>query len=286
MTADVEAIWEAARGVALAASIPPERLEDPLSAHAHLLRTGQPPLLGDEVPPWRYRGWLRLLVQQLHAHCEPQTGFPDRWGYLFEALAANRLPTAPIPRVEFSAAHDPTLKATDKWVGILDRAMGRWDSFRDFVRFLAYGLEVLKEDPVLPDPASEDLYRTVDLGQWLKYPSDYLGEVAMQRFGGGPHAFFATPHPLCELMVQQIIGDGDNRSKSVQDPAMGTGRMLLHASNHCLRLAGQDIDEVMVLCTKVNLAVYAPWGLYPLPFLKTDDFHEAQMRRLAAKGLC
>ena len=61
------------------------------------------------------------------------------------------------------------------------------------------------------------------------------------------------------------------RCRSASDPAMGSARMLLHASNHVLRLAGQDIDEVMVIIARVNLAIYAPWGLYNLDFLKGDD---------------
>ena len=262
----VAALHARARELALLLGLPAERLADERCASAYRLRTGRPPMLGDAVPPWRYRGWLLLLVQQLHAFCERLTGFPDRWGYLREIVETRRLPDRPIPRVEFTRADAAVLKKTDGWVTILDRSLGRWDSFRDFCRFLAFGLGVLAEDPALPDEASEALYRAVDLGQWLCHPSDYLGEVAQQRFGGGPHAFFATPHELAEAMARMTFGEGDNRRKSCSDPAMGTGRMLLHASNHCLRLAGQDIDEVMVLCTKVNLAVYAPWGL-----VKVDD---------------
>lgn len=53
---------------------------DPLSAVGHLLRTGRMPMITDEVKPWRLKGWLRLLVQALHAEAGSQTGFPDRWG--------------------------------------------------------------------------------------------------------------------------------------------------------------------------------------------------------------
>ncbi len=268
MTAsDIEEVAQKARSMAFLASVEPERLEDPRCAFALGLRTGRPPMLGDEVPPWRYRGWLRLLVQQLHALAQQQTGFPDRWGYLFEIITNRRLPAEPIPRVDFDTPAPTVLKATDAWVSILD-AHNQWTSFRDFVRFLAWGLAVGKHgDPMLGDGESEALYRTVNLGLWLRDPSDYLGEVAAIRYGGGPHKFFPTPHPVCEVLLA-ARPEGDCRAKSVNDPAMGTGRLLLHASNYFLRLSGQDIDEIMHLCTLVNLAVYAPWGLADLSFLE------------------
>lgn len=267
MTAsDIEEVARAARAAALFVSVKPALLEDPRCAFALGLRTGRPPMLGDEVPPWRYRGWLRLLVQQLHALAQRQTGFPDRWGYLFDVVQNRRLPEEPIPRVDFDSPAPAVLKATDAWVGILDKS-NQWTSFRDFVRFLAWGLAVGKHgDPMLGDKESEELYRTVNLGLWLRDPSDYLGEVAAIRYGGGPHKFFPTPHPICEVMTASLF-EGDCRAKSVNDPAMGTGRLLLHASNHSLRLSGQDIDELMHLCTLVNLAVYAPWGIVDMSFL-------------------
>lgn len=41
--------------------------------------------------------------------------------------------------------------------------------------------------------------------------------------------------------------------------------MLLHASNHSLYLFGQDIDAMMVQCTLINGAIYAPWIVAPPP---------------------
>ena len=246
---------------------------DPLSAVGHLLRTGRMPMIGDEVKPWRLKGWLRLIVQALHAEAFSQTGFPDRWGYLARVVELRGLPSDPIPQVDFDNADPVVLKITEKWLELLDKSSGQWTSYRDFARFLGWGLGVHGEDPMLPDELSEKLYRQVDLGQWLRRPSDYLGELGAIRYGGGPHKFFPTPHPICELMARMQLGGGreDIRCRSACDPAMGSARMLLHASNHVLRLAGQDIDEVMVIIARVNLAVYAPWGLYNLDFLKGED---------------
>ena len=145
------------RQLALLLGLSPEHLADERCADAFALRHGRPPMLGDEVPPWRYRGWLRLYVQALHAGCERQTGFPDRWGYLREIMEERRLPERPIPQVSFGLANRSVLKETDDWVGILDGKLGRWESFQKFVRFLAFGLAVSNDDPGLPDDASEAL---------------------------------------------------------------------------------------------------------------------------------
>ncbi len=59
--------------------------------------------------------------------------------------------------------------------------------------------------------------------------------------------------------------EDDLRSKKVSDPALGTGRMLLHASNYSLRMYGQDIDPLVVKISKINGALYAPWMSFPLP---------------------
>ena len=68
--------------------------------------------------------------------------------------------------------------------------------------------------------------------------------------GWNPHAFFPTPHPVVELMVQiSINGEeenangGDFRLRTVMALRVGTGRMLLHVSNYSYCLYGNDIDS-------------------------------------------
>lgn len=67
---------------------------------------------------------------------------------------------------------------------------------------------------------------------------------------------------MTQLTMSQ---EDDLRSKKVSDPALGTGRMLLHASNYSLRLYGMDIDPLVVKISKINGALYAPWMSFPLP---------------------
>lgn len=58
--------------------------------------------------------------------------------------------------------------------------------------------------------------------------------------------------------------DGDH-TVSVHDPCVGTGRTLLSASNWSLRLSGQDLDGTVLKGCRINLWLYAPWGMFPLP---------------------
>ena len=51
----------------------------------------------------------------------------------------------------------------------------------------------------------------------------------------------------------------------MSDPCVGSGRMLLHASNVSLALSGQDIDPLAVAMCQINGALYAPWLSFPLP---------------------
>jgi hypothetical protein len=54
-------------------------------------------------------------------------------------------------------------------------------------------------------------------------------------------------------------GETDVRLKTVMDPCVGTGRMLLHASNFSYCLYGCDIDPLVVMISRCNAALYSPW---------------------------
>jgi hypothetical protein len=156
-----------------------------------------------------------------------------------------------------------------------------WGALERLVAFLAWGLAVGPEPERLEPDEAEALYRAVNVGPWLQEPSDYLGEAVAARHAGGwnPNAFYPTPHDLCELMVGMTMGEGDHRAKTVHDPCVGSGRMLLHASNHSYRLSGQDIDPMMVAITKINGALYAPWLSFPAP----DSIFAAEPEREAVQ---
>ncbi len=244
-----------------------QTIADFVAAHDRL------PLLDLGERPWSYRGWLVAYVQAMHAH--PGVDFPDRWGYLAKIKLGDRDP-GPIPRIAFRRPDNRAAGDIQKAVEIAGRYGSGgwgWSAFRAYLDWLGFGLGVTTDPPRLDDATNEALYRFVNLQPWLESPYDYLGAYICEMRGRGwnPNAFYPTPHEVVECMVAMQIADspGDNRWKSALDCCVGTGRMLLHASNYSLRLFGTDIDPMMVLCTKINGAIYAPWIVCP-PNLLTD----------------
>ena len=127
------------------------------------------------------------------------------------------------------------------------------------------------------------LYQVCNVAAWMLWPYDYLGDLLAENTYGKRQGFFPTPHTVVELMTQMTLcGDAeDMRTKTVCDPCVGTGRMLLHASNHSLRLYGMEIDAMLCQATLVNGYLYAPWLVCPLPWLDTAQYEPAQSEALA-----
>ena len=61
--------------------------------NAFVLQTGRLPKIGDQIAPWRYRGWLLYQVQFADSH--PM--LPGRWTHYQRTLEAGRLLDEPIP---------------------------------------------------------------------------------------------------------------------------------------------------------------------------------------------
>jgi hypothetical protein len=66
------------------------------------------------------------------------------------------------------------------------------------------------------------------------------------------------------MTQMQFSGSKEHRLKKSMDPCVGTGRFLLHASNHTLNLSGTDIDSTLCKATLVNGFLYAPWMVRPI----------------------
>jgi hypothetical protein len=250
-------------------------------------RQGRLPRLGDSPPPWRYRGWLLPYVRELHGLIP---AVADRWGYHLRTLEAGVLLDEPIPQISFGPPDAKVASLLHAWSGLIDGGCGGWAAFHALLDWLCWALTLGREEPRLGDEANEKLYRRVNLGPLLERPYDYLGEhVAAGRAGGwNPTGFYPTPHQVVELMVRMTMGgcaDGrDTRLQRVGDPCVGSGRMLLHASNFSLRLYGQDIDPLAVAMCKINGALYAPWLSFPLPASILGEHGEPPPASLRASG--
>lgn len=274
-------------------------------------REGRLPRIGDQRAPWTYCGWMLPYVIALHAHpffgkslddksralslvahttadlSKRGIGHcPDRWGYHLRTLAAGELLDEPIPRIEFRGEFDTVVRRVWEgeregiagWCHIVEQTEGyTWESFKHLIDWIAFSLGVETQPAGIGEAANEALYRRVNIEPLLLQPCDYFGAALSARKSGGgkawnPTAFFPTPHHVVEMMTQMTFAHGEDlRSKKVCDPTVGTGRMLLHASNYSLRLYGMDIDPLVLKICKINGALYAPWISFPLPTSLFDE---------------
>lgn len=227
------------------------------------------PFVTDEIKPWRYRGWLVPYLQMSENH--PQVA--KRYDYVLRTIDAGRLLDEPLPQVrfcsEFSAEVKPGMRMLGKCLQTVEYRSGSWNGIRELCEWIGFALGVTTEASKLGEDVQEFLYRNFNLEPLLLNPSDYLGQMLCETSHGKKNGFYPTPINICECMVAMTSGDlsgGDRRHETVMDPAVGTGRMLLVASNYSMRLFGQDIDYLCVLITKINLALYAPWFYIPESF--------------------
>jgi hypothetical protein len=227
------------------------------------------PRVGDVPAPWHYRGWLLAYVILIHEQCP---NVANRWGYYLRTLEGGKLLDEPIPQITFGPADPRVFARLHEWSALIGHDFGGWSDFRVLLDWLLWGLALSKEKPPLSEPVHEKLYRAVNIGPLLERPYDYLGEFVAQGKASGwnPTAFFPTPHNVVELIVRMTMTDNhkdgvDPKLRTVNDPCVGSGRMLLHASNQSLRLFGQDIDPLAIAMCKINGALYAPWLAFPFP---------------------
>jgi hypothetical protein len=216
-----------------------------------------------------------------------------RWDYWFEAVTEGKLPDRPIPPVDFLSSADPrTRKMLETTLNIIPRhgswqTMGGWDYFRYLLRWMLWGFgHPGYKEPEEPDGcegACLRVYQTLNICAWMLWPYEYLGDLLAENAYGKGQGFFPTPMDICSMMTQMLMSESDEdmRTKTVCDPAVGTGRFLLTASNYSLRLYGQDIDPLMCMATLVNGYLFSPWLVRPFPFLDGDLLDPAESQRVS-----
>jgi hypothetical protein len=244
-----------------------------------------------KAKPWEQRGWLVSYLAE-----GDRIFGAGRIAYWFKAAALGKLPDGPIPRINFVDASNeevdeqlpfitngPPLSARGARTHIeklLTHCHGGWEGLRFIIEWIAFGLAVIpstEDCPVEPmEGWSEYLYKNFELGRLQAANADVFGSIISEYKGKGrwnQSAFYPTPQPVCNLMTEMTIADtvcdgGDVRLMTVNDPCVGTGRMLMSASNYSLCLSAQDIDPLVVNACSINMALYAPWVVYSTPELK------------------
>jgi hypothetical protein len=259
------------------------------NADEFVLATGRLPQLGvDPNPPWRYRGYLLYYLQLGDRAKAPEV--IDRWNWYMQCVQERRLIDEPIPQIEFghegrsvdegSAGH----REIEKWIDIVYDEIGSMSAFSALLDWLMYGFGLTREYPRLSEKTQEALYRNVNLEPVLKHPYDYLGGIYCNSRSKrwNTSGFYPTPHVVVDMMTRMVMHDvsretvvdgkriltpdgRDPRTLTVCDPCVGSGRMLLHASNLSVCLYGMDIDSLCCAMSKINAIWYAPWMVFPFP---------------------
>lgn len=228
-------------------------------------------------------GWLMPLLVEM------ETQLWGRWEYWIQLQLDGKLTAeqGPIPRIEFgdgrnaqvSKMVEASLDAISNhgWRGAWSSS-GHFDYFLDWLLFSLGHVDqkTLPKEPHGCEGASDRLYQVFNLDAMLIYPADYLGELMAESGFGRSLAFYPTPLSISNLMAETTFAgvQGDTREMSTCDPCVGTGRMLLAASNYSLSLYGIDLNPLCVKSTIINGALYAPWLYRPFPFLDRGRNHK------------
>jgi len=153
------------------------------------------------------------------------------------------------------------------------RGVGAHEAWNSFVEWLLWGFAapIQKEFPSrVDDGTSWHWYTTFNLGLLMKFPCDYMAwascEIAGMARSGSRNGYFPTPGHVVQAMVEMTMAEAD-KAKKVCDPCLGTGVMLLYASNYSLRLFGQDIALDKVKMASANSFIYVPWLALPADHL-------------------
>jgi hypothetical protein len=165
------------------------------------------------------------------------------------------LPSAPIPRLELLAfPYQGTRRMLEASLDCIPRhgswqTWGSWQYVTYFLDWLLFGFGH-KGQPALPaeppgcEGASDRLYQLFCLDAMLLWPHDYFGDLLADSAYGKGQGFYPTPHHVCEFMTQMVCdAEQDVRTQTVCDPCVGTGRLLLHASNHSLKAISKVSNE-------------------------------------------
>ncbi len=228
-------------------------------------------------------GWLLPYLLRIDSYTW------QRWDYWYRTTEAGKLLDELIPKVEFycggnmaEGMNSNPMRHLEKCLNLIPQygswqGWSGWQYFDYFLDWLLFGFghpgqPELPQEPAGAEGACMRLYQTYDLHWQLLFPWDYWGGILAENNHGKHLGFYPTPHNVVNLMTLMLFEgteekQKDQRIQTVCDPCLGTGRMLLYASNYSLRLYGMDINPTVIKSSLVNGYLYAPWMVKPFPFL-------------------
>ena len=219
-----------------------------------------------ELIPRMTHGWLNPYLLRASDH------YDGRWSYWIASLQYGKPLDCPIPQTDFLGQGDTeTFKNINTCLEVA-REHGFREALWKFCDWLLWGFNrhEIRSLPDLPERVLATWYRTFNLNLWLEHPYDYLGEIAAEHYGAGKRnrtGYYPTPMDVSKIMAMMIFTKEQEPTESVLDPCVGSGRLLMVASNYSLNLWGMDIDtNILKICT-INMAVYVPWAIG-----RPDDF--------------
>lgn len=167
-----------------------------------------------------------------------------RWNYWLDILQKGTIAgSGDIPQITWTEPSSAPAIATTK---MLSQCLNHHDANIDtFADWLLWGLAAGEGYPNISDNLNEHYYRVFDLFLVLDNPTDYLSYLLCEQTGKGYKkglGYYPTPFNLTQLMVEILLPHDDKpellKNKTVHDPCIGCGAMLLPASNYFLRGSG------------------------------------------------
>lgn len=184
----------------------------------------------------------------------------------------DEVPNTTIPKIDWMASAGTLQRKTV--AKLLNDCVIYMGSLEKFLSFVLYSF----------NQSNEDLWKTAqdeELRRWeinlrkalplmLEAPWPYFTDLIEENSSKSmkdAHGFFATPMQITVMMAEMQLRELKDISASVYDPCIGTGNMLLAASNHSINLYGQDIGHTVLMGCMIHMHLYVPWAIAPLKCL-------------------
>jgi hypothetical protein len=222
--------------------------------------------------------WMRWQMEPMLAILENRK--PEN---LPKFVIEETLPAEPIPQIEWQ--HSPTAEAMlDNTLNCIPKhgewkTRSAWEYLNFFLNWVLFAFghpayKILPKEPAGCEGASMRLYQMFDLSILMLYPEDYMGRLLPQICGKTAQkssGFYPTPLALCQLISKLVSGDKTERISSFNEPACGTGALMLTQSNYCMSGIGQDIDPTLLKCALFQFYMFSPWLAVPIWWLGQTD---------------